>query len=265
MRRLFDELLRRDRVLTLTGAGMFAALAIGFVLAAVDTRVILGINPWIKPMKFAASIGIFLWTLAWLWPEADARFERRLRWIRRVIVMALIGEITLISLQSARGTTSHFNVATPIDGLIFQTMGLMIVANTIAVAVWLATLRRPVSREAMGYRSGIVLGTLIFILGSLQGFVMVARLGHAVPGPDGGAGLPFVNWSTTGGDLRIAHFLGLHALQALPLAGWWLDQRASLTPASRRSLIGAAGAAWLVVCVVALMQALAGTPAARLN
>ncbi len=265
MPRVFHELRRRDRALTLAGAGMFAVLAAALVLALVDTRVILGINPWIKPMKFAVSIGIFLWTLAWLWPEADARFDRQLRWIRRVIIVALAGEVTLISLQSARGTTSHFNVGTPLDAMIFQAMGVMIIANTIAVAAWLATLRQPVPMAHAGYRWGIVLGGIIFILGSMQGFVMVARLGHAVPGPDGGAGLPFVNWSTTGGDLRIAHFLGLHALQALPLAGWWLDQRTTLAPASRQLLVGAAGAVWLAICIAALMQALAGAPAAPLG
>lgn len=254
------ELRRRDRLLTTTGWLMAAGFVAAFSVSLVDTRTIFGINPWIKPMKFFSSVAIFLWTMAWFMPEADSRHARRLRIIRATIVVTMVGELLLISLQSARGTTSHFNHATVFDAMVFQAMGMMIVLNTIAVAAFLVSLRPDVPAARAGYLRGLRLGLLIFVVGSLEGFMMVANQAHTVPRPDGGPGLPFVNWSTTGGDLRIAHFLALHALQLLPLAGYILD-RAWPAPASARTrTVYVLAVVWAAAVATALWQAVAGRP-----
>lgn len=247
-------------MLATAGWWMIAGLAAAAVLTALDTRLILGINPWIKPMKFFSSIAIFLWTMAWFMPEAEPRHARRIRFVRWTILIAMAGEILLIGLQAARGTTSHFNTATLFDAIVFQTMGALIVANTIAVATFLFSLPSASTPSRAGYLRGVRLGLAIFVAGSLEGFVMTTNMGHSMPGPDGGPGLPFVNWSTTSGDLRIAHFVALHALQALPLAGYLLDRAGPAHPPTRATAVSLVAAAWAGIAAAALWQAASGHP-----
>jgi hypothetical protein len=256
---LVRTLLARDRLLTRTALAMIAGAVIVAAIAPFDTRLITGINPWIKPLKFLVSIAIFLATMAWFMPDVDAppRVRRRLA---RVFAGAMILEMLCIAGQAARGTTSHFNYATVVDAVIFQVMGIAITANTVAAALLLRRLRRDTPAQRSGYLLGMRLGLALFVLGSAQGFVMVANMGHAVPGPDGGPGLSFVNWALDRGDLRIVHFIGLHALQALPLLGFVVDGSEMLSPGARRGVVGTAAIAWAGVMIATLVLALRGLP-----
>ena len=176
--------------------------------------------------------------------------------VRWTIGSAMIVEIACIILQSARGTTSHFNQTSAFDVAIFAVMGVMIFANTVAMVVFLAIIRRDTPPQRAGYLWGIRLGVAIFLLASLEGGMIVANNAHTVGAPDGGPGLPFVNWSTTAGDLRIAHFFGMHAMQALPLLGFILDK--SRAPA--RNLVFAVSIIWFAVMSGLLMLAIQGKP-----
>jgi hypothetical protein len=135
----------------------------------------------------------------------------------------MVIEIALIIMQAARGTTSHFNQSTQFDLTVFNIMGIMITVSTIAMMLFLWILRRDTPTTRAGYLWGMRLGVGLFVVASWLGFVMVANSGHAVRDPPG-AGLPFVNWSVEMGDLRTAHFFGMHAMQALPLLGFVLDR-----------------------------------------
>ncbi len=167
LRHWLAELHRRDALLASVGwlhVGLFFVMAL---VAPFDERVVMGLNPWIKPMKFVASIGIYLWTVAWLMacvPGARAA-KAAVRWS---IALAMAIEMLGIALQAGRGTTSHSNVATPFDGAIFQTMGILIAVNTLAAAgLFVMFLRRlPV---APAFAWGIRLGTFVFLLGSVEG------------------------------------------------------------------------------------------------
>jgi hypothetical protein len=259
---MISELRHRDPLLFWTGAAMMLAFIVVALVSIGDTRTVLGLNPWIKPMKFLTSVTIFMWTIAWFMPEARAsggsgnpRFDKR-KVVSWTIALMMTGEIVLILLQSARGTTSHFNIRTGFDAAIFSAMGVMIILNTVATALFLWILRRDTPPQRAGYIWGIRLGLIVFLLASAEGGLIVSNNAHTVGAPDGGAGLPFVNWSTTHGDLRIAHFVGMHALQGLPLLGFFLDRRR--VPA--RNLLFAVSILWIAVTAGLVLMALRGRP-----
>ena len=69
-----------------------------------------------------------------------------------------------------------------------------------------------------------------------------------------------MNWSVDRGDLRVAHFISLHALQALPLLGYLLDRSRGLGVAGRRAAVSAVAMLWLALTGAALGLALRGLP-----
>jgi len=209
----------------LAGVGCLeAGLALLFLLLPwIDGREILGQNVWHKPAKFALSIACFTLTLAWFWPELGrVPGAGSVAWI---IAAAMIAEITLIATQSARGVRSHFNGDTAADSAVYAAMGIIIMASTLATGYLAAGLVARLWRERPDTVLPLALcgGLLLFLAGSLVGGLMSARGQHAVGVADGGPGVPFLNWSKEGGDLRAVHFLGLHALRVLPFGGWLAD------------------------------------------
>ena len=257
LRRLFAEIHRRDPVLSATGWLHVGLLAVMLCVAPFDSRLILGINPWIKPMKFASSIALYTWTLAWYlgYLSGPRRMMRLIRW---GVAVAMTVEIVCISGQALRGTTSHFNMATAFDAVIFSVMGFMILLNTGLVAIVILYFFTRPPELPPAYLWGIRLGIAIFLIGSMEAIVMLHNLGHTVGQLDGGPGLPIVNWSLTGGDLRVAHFFGLHALQIVPLAGYAIS-RARL-PAALTALFAAG---YLGIMAVLYSRAMAGYPFLR--
>jgi hypothetical protein len=234
------------------------------IVAPFDGRTVLGLNPWIKPMKFALSIAIYTATMAWLL-TALSMPRRARRGIAWGIALAMWAEMLLIGLQAARGVPSHFNTSSPFDAAVFAAMGALIALNTALVAAVMVHAYRRRPPLPTPYLWGIRLGLTWFVLASLEGFVMVERLAHAVGVPDGGPGLPVVDWSVAGGDLRVAHFLGMHALQALPLAGSALS-RPGVSARLGRPLAWLWGAAigYGAVTLFVFLQALSGRPLLRL-
>jgi hypothetical protein len=259
-RALLGELYRRDRVLAVLGWLHLAALAVVLLVAPFDARTVLGLNPWVKPAKFLVSIAAYVWTLAWFTRYVSS-YRRTVRFVSWGTSLVFVGEMACIITQAARGKTSHFNIGSPFDAAVFSVMGLLIAVNTLLVLLMLLLFLRPSERPAPAYLWGIRAGLLLFFLGSLEGMAMVANMAHTVGAPDGGPGLPFVNWSTRSGDLRVAHFLAFHALQLLPLAGFLLGRYRPDWP-RRRQIACVLALALLYAAAVSLVfwQALAGRP-----
>jgi hypothetical protein len=250
----------RNRVLAVLGLAHLAALAALLLVAPFDARTILGLNPWAKPAKFLVSIAVYVWTLAWFTRYVSG-YRRSIKLISWATAVVFVGEMACIITQSARGTTSHFNVRSEFDGAVFSLMGFLIAVNTLLVFVTLLLFLKPTERPAPAYLWGIRLGLLLFFAGSLEGAAMVMNGAHTVGAPDGGAGLPFVNWSTSAGDLRVAHFLSFHALQLLPLAGYALSRHKTDWPARRQTACVVALAALYAACVsLIFLQAMRGRP-----
>jgi hypothetical protein len=248
---------RVNPVLSWVGWLHVGVLLVTLGLLTFDHRIVTGLPVWVKPVKFALSIVAYAWTLAWLLADLPAPAQRAVRLISWGVGLSMLVEMACITTQAARGTTSHYNAATAFDGMVFGLMGIFIMVNT-ALTIWAVYLvwrHRP--HGPAGYVWGVRLGLLLFLIGSVLGGMMIHLNQHTVGAPDGGPGLPGLGWSTRAGDLRIAHFLGLHALQAVPVLGWVASK---LMPerAVAATWLGAAVYAGLVALLFA--QAMNGVP-----
>ena len=239
-----------------------------------DDRTLVGVPIWAKPLLFSMSFAVYAVTLAWLISRLRRPRVRRLAHrVGTVIAVATGLEMTAIVLQVLRGQQSHFNYSTPFNSLVFAAMGVLVVVIFLAtIAVGIAFLvESPVGDRATTW--AVRLGLGISVAGMAVGFLMIVpragqggdaavRGAHSVGVPDGGPSLPLLGWDTTGGDLRIPHFVGLHALQALPLLALALSLPAAARLGEqtrvRLVLIGAAG--YTALFALVLWQALRGQP-----
>jgi hypothetical protein len=265
-------------ILTATGLALLATTVPFALLLWLDPRTISGAPAWLKPAKFSLSTGLYALTLAWVFTYLPEWRRTRIA-VGGITVAAMGLEVALIAMQAGRGTISHFNASTPFDTIVYNVMGLAIVAQTIA-SVWVAVAvwRQRFADRALGW--ALRLGLTLTILGASTGGFMVSprpvqvrdvdgagRMtlagAHSIGGPDGGPGLPMTGWSTQHGDIRVPHFVGLHAWQALPLFA--LLGLGRLDDRRRLQAVIAAAAVYGLVFALLLAQALGGSPLVALG
>jgi hypothetical protein len=238
----------------------------------VDSRIITGAPAWLKPFKFAISTAIYSLTLAWIftWLSDWPRARRAVGWTTAIVFVL---EVAIIDTQAWRGTTSHFNVSTPLNMVLFLIMGGAILLQTfVSVAIAIALWRQRFRDRPLGW--ALRIGMTLTIAGALIGPLMTrpnpaqlaaARAGermtiagaHTVGGVDGGSGVPVTGWSTEHGDLRAPHFIGLHAIQVLALIAIGLRHLRRPETIRVRVMLAAA-ASYGLLFVLLLWEALRG-------
>lgn len=221
MKKYLIELKRRNALLYWYGWLCLAGTLICLLMTQLTDTIVLGINAWIKPAKFFISIAIMSWTMTWYMEYLNQK--RKVRTYSWVFVFIMSYELFVITWQAAEGRLSHFNISTPLYQLLFALMGLAI-SILVAWTGYIGYLffRQKTFTVPMPYIWGIRLGIILFVIFAFEGGLMATHLAHTVGAPDGGPGLPVVNWSRQYGDLRIAHFIGVHSLQVLPLFGFFV-------------------------------------------
>ena len=256
-------------MLLVTAAIMSVDLLLCIAGLLTDHTIITGDPAWLKPTKFAISTGIYVLSVAMV-VQYTPVWKRTLRVAEFLIGLSLTIEIVVIDMQAARHTTSHFNLHTGFDAMAYMTMGISILflwfsSAVVAIATFRTRYRSPHWTTAVRY------GLLLSVLGAGAGAFMVTpsksqldlahKTGqmpivgsHTVGGADGGKGIPVVGWSSQYGDVRVAHFTGMHALQIMALLALFLDRRRISALTSQR-IITAATISYAAFFLIALIQA----------
>jgi hypothetical protein len=263
---------------------MVAAMACLVVVAGaglvVDGRELMHESIWAKPFKFGVSFVLYGATLAWMLPKL--RRARRTMWtLGTVFAVTGLVDVGFIAIQAARGTYSHFNTNADtfnqVGQQIFSSGVIGLFGASLLIAIMLLFQRVGERALTWSLRAGIALaavgmGVAFFIVGaSSEGPRTVedaygnpVRLmgQHGVGVPDGG-GMPITNWSTQGGDLRVPHFIGLHAIQVFVLAVLLLTALAARvtwlrSERVRAQLTGVVILGYTGVFVITIWQAMRG-------
>lgn len=252
-----DESLRRQAMLTRYALVLLAVLVPVLLAPIVDPRMLGDVSVWTKPAKFLSSLAIYALTFAWFmgYVAPEKRRTLPMRGAVGAIVVACTFELVWIIWQGANGLQSHFNADTTFFLVMYALMGvfsllLVVALLPLAWQIW----RHPANGLRPEFRLALVLGLLVTVaLGGGLGVYMSQQAGHAV-GASGGQ-VPVFGWNRLGGDLRVAHFLGIHAEQALPLLGALV---AGLKAPWRWGLVVAGSLAYIALTLATFVQALHG-------
>jgi hypothetical protein len=238
-----------------------------------------GVSVWDKPIKFSLSFLAFGPMLLWLFSRVTS--TRKIRIGVGILGWSMVVEGSLIFLQSVRGVASHFNNGTSFDALVYRGMAVGVGIFALAgILVGFFMARKKLGTDAIGLATKIAVPMMTF--GAVLGFSMTTPKpgqveagskvvgAHSVNGVDGGPGLALLGWSTEIGDLRVAHFIGLHSLQFIPLVALLLvalDRRGTLRRSVRtqRQVVALFALAYGGLIVTTFVQAQRDLPVTQID
>jgi len=255
MQIFINELKSRNETLFYFGLICFVFSILFLLLTKTSSTQVFNVSAWYKPFKFAFSTFLYAWAMAWFCSYLSQFNINLFNW---AIIILLGFEIIYIAIQAYRGQLSHFNVSSSFYASMYSLMAFAATAVTIYTAyIGILFFKGDFPDLPTYYLWSIRLGIFIFVIFSFEGFVMGSKLTHTIGGPDGGAGLPLLNWSTKFGDPRIAHFIGMHALQVLPILSFYVLKNTRTTILTA-FLYG-------ILATFTLLQALHGKPLFKVN
>jgi hypothetical protein len=224
---LIQELKLRNEHLFYFGVFCLILSIVCIVLTKTTTTQVHGVNAWFKPFKFAVSIGLFSFTMAWYCHYLSDFNVTPFNWT----VITLFGfELIYIIFQASKGQLSHFNFDSPLYSFLYTLMGLAAVIVTLYTAyIGFLFFIQSFPNLPNHYTWAIRLGILIFVIFSFEGALMSSRVSHSIGAINDNSNWWIIGWSKTVGDLRVSHFIGMHALQLLPLLSFYVFKNTKTT------------------------------------
>ncbi|MBK9461131.1 MAG: hypothetical protein IPN94_17290 [Sphingobacteriales bacterium] len=240
----------RNETLFYYGLICLVLSGIFIILAKYTNTQVYNVNAWYKPFKFAFSTFLFAWAMAWYCYYLPNFNIRLFNWS----VIILLGfEIVYIAFQASKGQLSHYNISTPVYAALFSMMAIAASLVTLYTAyIGLLFFTNSFPNLPNHYLWAIRFGIIIFVIFSFEGFAMGSRLSHSVGALNDNSNWFIVGWSKTVGDLRVSHFIGMHALQVLPIFSYYVLKNTKLTVAL--------AVIYGLLALLTLIQALQGRP-----
>ena len=254
----------------------FLFLLVSIFGLIIDDRILQYVPIWLKPFKFSVSSVIFIGSILYFLKYISN--QKFIYLTNKIVSYGLMIELLIIFLQAYRGKMSHFNNQTFEDFILFQIMAITIVCVWLGFGVYAWKLFKSTEYGNDLVFKGIQVGAIITFLTMPFAFTMPqpsktqlqeiiknkSQIGlvvgsHTVDEKDPSQTYPLTGWAKTGGDLRIAHFLGLHALQILPILAFLLNGM-TFTISNKKRILSTTGFFYLLLVAVVLVQALKGIP-----